>query len=226
MGSRVGEQRQLDMVLPALAAVHLQQKWSWTCRYLREDVKMNAINDGLILEAQIYVLLKRYFGTDAEYVQVRPTIACPAHAHKHIPELRLAPFFSIDRCSPQLMELMHETTYQTALGQFLDLTNAEPHKVDFSLFSMEVYSKVPLRPMRHTHGIAATVVRTRGLPIRLLSTRQPCTHSIYQSHVEWCWEVSPIQSCLARQSRSAWRWDTYSRLVFRAALLAHLSFFP
>ena len=33
---------------------------------------MNAINDGLILEAQIYVLLKRYFGTDAEYVQVAP----------------------------------------------------------------------------------------------------------------------------------------------------------
>jgi len=80
------------------------------CWYLREDVKMNAINDGLILEAQIYVLLKRYFGTDAEYVQ--------------------------------LMELMHETTYQTALGQFLDLTTAEPHKVDFSLFSMEVYSKI------------------------------------------------------------------------------------
>jgi len=80
------------------------------CWYLRDDVKMNAINDGLILEAQIYVMLKRYFADDPTYVQ--------------------------------LMEMMHEVTHLTALGQFLDLTTAEPHTVDFSLFSMDVYSKI------------------------------------------------------------------------------------
>jgi len=80
------------------------------CWYKKDDVKMNAINDGLILEAQIYVLLKRYFGEDADYMRI--------------------------------VELMHETTHQTALGQFLDLTTADPHKVDFDLFSLDVYSKI------------------------------------------------------------------------------------
>jgi len=80
------------------------------CWYLKPDVKMNAINDGLILEAHIYLMLKRYFGEDAEYVA--------------------------------LVELFHEVTHQTAMGQFLDLTTADPHKVDFSLFSLDVYSKI------------------------------------------------------------------------------------
>ncbi|KAL3929067.1 MAG: hypothetical protein SGPRY_002117 [Prymnesium sp.] len=84
------------------------------CWYLKDDVKMNAINDGLLLEAHIYVLLQRYFSVDTNYVK--------------------------------LIELIHETTYQTALGQFLDLTTAEPHKVDFSLFSLDVYSKVHSSP--------------------------------------------------------------------------------
>jgi len=87
-----------------------QTRRGQSCWYLREDVKMNAINDGLILEAQIYVMLKRYFEHDAEYVT--------------------------------LLEMMHDVTHLTALGQFLDLTTAEPHKVDFSLFSLDVYSKI------------------------------------------------------------------------------------
>ena len=47
---------------------------------------MNAINDGIILEAQIYQILKRYFGSEPLYVP--------------------------------LLELFHEVTLQTALGQF------------------------------------------------------------------------------------------------------------
>jgi len=80
------------------------------CWYLKPEVKMNAINDGLILEAHIYLMLKRYFGEGSEYVT--------------------------------LLELFHEVTHQTAMGQFLDLTTADPHKVDFSLFSLNVYSKI------------------------------------------------------------------------------------
>ncbi len=80
------------------------------CWYLRPDVKMNAINDGLLLEAHIYVVLQKYFGKDDVYVP--------------------------------LLELLHETTHQTALGQFLDLTTAEPNKVDFSRFSMGIYTDI------------------------------------------------------------------------------------
>jgi len=81
------------------------------CWYKVDDVKMNAINDGLLLEAQIYVVLKNYFGSE--------------------PQLYI-----------QLIDLLHETTHQTALGQFLDLTTSEPHKVDFSRFSLDVYSDI------------------------------------------------------------------------------------
>ena len=80
------------------------------CWYLQPDVKMNAINDGLLLEAHIYVILQKYFGDDPVYVN--------------------------------LLELLHETTHQTALGQFLDLTTSEPDKVDFSRFSMEVCTEI------------------------------------------------------------------------------------
>ena len=81
------------------------------CWYLLPDVKLNAINDGLLLECQIYVILKKYFGAETElYVQ--------------------------------LFQLIQETTHQTALGQFLDLTTSEPHKVDFGRFSLDVYSDI------------------------------------------------------------------------------------
>ena len=84
------------------------------CWYLQPDVKMNAINDGIILEAQIYQILKRYFGSEPLYVP--------------------------------LLELFHEVTLQTALGQFLDLTTADPHKVDFSRFSLDVYKQIGPQP--------------------------------------------------------------------------------
>jgi len=80
------------------------------CWYLQPDVKMNAINDGLLLEAHIYVILRKYFGNDPVYVH--------------------------------LLELLHEVTHQTALGQFLDQTTSEPDKVDFDLLSLTVYSDI------------------------------------------------------------------------------------
>ena len=75
------------------------------CWYKLPDVQLNAINDGILLESQIYRLLKRHFGMDPLYVP--------------------------------LMELFHDVTLQTALGQYLDLTTADPSKVDFSRFSMQ-----------------------------------------------------------------------------------------
>lgn len=41
-----------------------------------------------------------------------------------------------------LLELFHETTLQTALGQYLDLATAEPDRVDFGRFSMRTYSNI------------------------------------------------------------------------------------
>ena len=61
------------------------------CWYKKDGVGMIAINDGIVLDQQIFRMLKAHFGAD------------PAmHA--------------------RLLELFHETTYQTALGQLLDTT--------------------------------------------------------------------------------------------------------
>lgn len=78
------------------------------CWYRQEGVGMIAINDAFMLEAGIYVLLKKYFRSHPAYLD--------------------------------LIELFHETTYQTELGQLCDLITAPEDKVDLDNFSMEKYT--------------------------------------------------------------------------------------
>ncbi|KAG7824750.1 hypothetical protein KL909_001972 [Ogataea angusta] len=78
------------------------------CWYRVEGVNEIAINDSFMLEAAIYVLLKKYFRKDSYYVD--------------------------------LLELFHETTFQTELGQLLDLLTAPEDHVDLSKFSLNRHS--------------------------------------------------------------------------------------
>ncbi|KNZ64424.1 farnesyl diphosphate synthase [Puccinia sorghi] len=64
-----------------------------------------AINDSFMLEASIYVLLKKHFRNHPAYVN--------------------------------LLELFHDTTYQTELGQLIDLLTAPEDSVDLSKFSLQ-----------------------------------------------------------------------------------------
>lgn len=77
------------------------------CWYRQEGVGTIAINDAFMLEAAIYVLLKKYFRSHPAYVD--------------------------------LLELFHETSFQTELGQLCDLLTAPEDKVDLDNFSMEKY---------------------------------------------------------------------------------------
>ena len=77
------------------------------CWYRQDGVGMIAINDAFMLEAAIYILLKKYFRQHASYVD--------------------------------LMELFHEVTFQTELGQTCDLLTAPEDHVDLDNFSMEKY---------------------------------------------------------------------------------------
>lgn len=77
------------------------------CWYRTEGVGMVAINDAFMLEAGIYVLLKKYFRSHPAYVD--------------------------------MMELLHETTFQTEIGQLTDLLTAPEDKVNLDNFSMEKY---------------------------------------------------------------------------------------
>jgi len=73
-----------------------------------ETVNLIAINDSFLLEAFIYRILQKYFGSEPYYAD--------------------------------LINLFHETSYQTELGQLLDLTSNLPGgKVDLSLFTLENY---------------------------------------------------------------------------------------
>ena len=77
------------------------------CWYRMPEVGMIAINDALMIEASIYVLLKKYFRSHPRYVD--------------------------------LLELMHEVTFQTELGQCIDLLTAPEENVNLSNFNLEKY---------------------------------------------------------------------------------------
>ncbi|EHL02094.1 putative Farnesyl pyrophosphate synthase [Glarea lozoyensis 74030] len=74
------------------------------CWYRQPHVGMVAINDAFMLEAGIYILLKKYFRKHQSYVD--------------------------------LIELFHEVTFQTELGQLCDLLTAPEDKVDLDNFSL------------------------------------------------------------------------------------------
>lgn len=78
------------------------------CWYKVPNVGDIAINDSFMLEAAIYILLKKYFKKESYYVD--------------------------------LLELFHEVTFQTELGQLLDLITAPEDHVDLSKFSLEKHS--------------------------------------------------------------------------------------
>ncbi|CCH43512.1 Farnesyl pyrophosphate synthetase [Wickerhamomyces ciferrii] len=78
------------------------------CWYRKEGVAEIAINDAFMLEAAIYVLLKKHFKKESYYVD--------------------------------LLELFHDVTFQTELGQLLDLITAPEDHVDLSKFSLEKHS--------------------------------------------------------------------------------------
>ncbi|KFA65712.1 hypothetical protein S40285_04810 [Stachybotrys chlorohalonatus IBT 40285] len=77
------------------------------CWYRHEGVGMIAINDSIILEAAIYILLRKYFRSHPAYVD--------------------------------LVDLFHETCFQTELGQLVDLITAPEDKVDLDNFSLQKY---------------------------------------------------------------------------------------
>ncbi|QLQ78993.1 hypothetical protein HG537_0B03400 [Torulaspora globosa] len=78
------------------------------CWYRVKEVGDIAINDAFMLEAAIYVILKKHFKQEPYYVD--------------------------------LIELFHDVTFQTELGQLLDLITAPEDRVDLSKFSLEKHS--------------------------------------------------------------------------------------
>ncbi|CAI6297464.1 unnamed protein product [Periconia digitata] len=78
------------------------------CWYLAPKVGMIAINDSFMLDASIYVLLKKHFRQHKNYID--------------------------------MVELFHETTFQTELGQCCDLLTAPEDHVDLNNFSLDKFT--------------------------------------------------------------------------------------
>ncbi|KAF2685247.1 terpenoid synthase [Lentithecium fluviatile CBS 122367] len=78
------------------------------CWYLAPNVGMIAINDAFMLEASIYVLLKKHYRQHENYID--------------------------------MVELFHEVTFQTELGQACDLLTAPEDHVDLNNFSLEKFT--------------------------------------------------------------------------------------
>jgi len=83
------------------------------CWYKKADVGMIAINDGIVLDQQIFRMLKAHFGGQGRDPALYAT----------------------------LLDLFHETTYQTALGQLLD-TTMPINNDNLRKFSMAAYKRI------------------------------------------------------------------------------------
>ena len=93
---------------------------------------MIAINDGFIIEACVYKLLKRNFRYHAAYVD--------------------------------FVELFHDTTFQTVLGQMMDLITAPVGDIDLSRFSDHKYRYiVEFKNQFNSHSLGCNILKRCGL---------------------------------------------------------------
>ena len=89
------------------------------CWYKVPKVGLNACNDCIILEACIYRILKKHAAKLPCYVHVRRCARARLVCAPRRPSLTRA-----RAPRPQLLELFHDTTYQTSCGQLIDLITA------------------------------------------------------------------------------------------------------
>ncbi|KAL9657208.1 hypothetical protein ABK040_011430 [Willaertia magna] len=103
------------------------------CWYRVNDVQLQACNDYLIVESHIYKILKHYF---------KPS--CKKACEKVCAGKQQAEKLYFD-----LVELFHEVSYQTELGQLHDLRSLPPNvdknaidQIPFHTFTIETYSRI------------------------------------------------------------------------------------
>ena len=90
------------------------------CWYHHEEVKMNAINDGLVLECQIYSMLKKHTKDLACYAELLELFHTVTHqtSHGQLIDLITAPIGVVDLSKYTEEAYMRIVTYKTAFYTF------------------------------------------------------------------------------------------------------------
>lgn len=97
------------------------------CWYRVQSVGNIAINDSFMLEAAIYWLLKKHFRQSPCYVDLLEVFH----------EVLSPPVFPCKKSTS--FSMYPQTTYQTEMGQLIDLITAPEDHVDLSKFSLKKY---------------------------------------------------------------------------------------
>ncbi|XP_043391381.1 farnesyl pyrophosphate synthase isoform X3 [Chelonia mydas] len=116
------------------------------CWYKKEGIGLDAVNDSFLLESCIYQLLKKYCRQQPYYVHLLELFLevglvpvpprFPIYSHPWVtPTPSHSKGWVHNISCPQ-------TTYQTELGQTLDLISAPPGHVDLSRFTVERYKAI------------------------------------------------------------------------------------
>jgi farnesyl diphosphate synthase len=95
------------------------------CWYRVEDVGLMAVNDALLLEGAIFQMIRKHFRKDPFYVDLLDLMH----------EVRQLAFFLDLSYNP-----WPQVSYQTEMGQLVDLITAPEDRVDLSKFNLSRYA--------------------------------------------------------------------------------------
>ena len=97
------------------------------CWYRVEGVGFMAVNDALLLEGAIFQMIRQHFRKEPFYVDLLDLM------HEVCQR-----FFSLDSSS----NMRPQVSYQTEMGQLVDLITAPEDKVDLSKFNLSRYARL------------------------------------------------------------------------------------
>ncbi len=94
------------------------------CWYRLEGVGLMAVNDALLLEGAIYQMIRKHFRNEPYYVDLLDLM----HEVRRCASLDFP-------CNPR-----PQVSYQTEMGQLVDLITAPEDRVDLSKFNLSRYA--------------------------------------------------------------------------------------
>lgn len=100
------------------------------CLSFKDGIGLDAINDSFLLEAAIYRLLRRHCRDQPYYVHLLELFTEVLHAPTQYTGTQINTGFLLDL-------FLFQTSFQTELGQALDLMTSTSGQIDLNRFTLE-----------------------------------------------------------------------------------------